>query len=258
MNKEQQMQLTHHTADSPHWSFWVGVAFFVSVIIAICSLSWVVTQNMYADETAPVTSVVISGEMPYTKNQDIEEVIDVDNLSNFFNVDVNHIREKVATLPWVYSVSVRKKWPNEIKVYVVDQTPIAYWNGDFLLNHHGVAFQADIARIEHPLPSFFGPEGSEDIALENYSNLSGLLSFNDLSIDELMLSERHSWQLTLNDGVVLNIGRKDRIERIQRFLDVYPKIKADKKAEQQVDYVDLRYGTGLAVGWKPLTKKERV
>ena len=107
------------------------------------------------------------------------------------------------------------------------------------------------------LPAFFGPEGSEDIALANFVNLSKLLKFSELSIDELLLTERHSWQLTLNNGVMLNLGRENKIERVQRFMDVYPQIIKTKKENQQVDYVDLRYDTGLAVGWKTAEKKQR-
>ncbi|GLX77794.1 cell division protein FtsQ [Thalassotalea insulae] len=256
--KTEQLQLTEQRTAKLHWSFWLGVAFFVSVIIAIITLSWYVTSKMSAQESMPVTSIVISGEMPYTDKADIERAIERIDLGNFFNVDVNQVQAKVSSLPWVYSVSVRKHWPNELKIYVVDQQPIAYWNGDFLLNHQGVAFQADISRIHHNLPAFFGPEGSESVALENYINISRLLEYGELAIDELLLSERYSWQLTLNDGVVLNLGRENRVQRLQRFMDVYPEIKANKKADQQVNYVDLRYETGLAVGWKPQIEKERV
>jgi cell division protein FtsQ len=254
----RQVIVSQNNEQTLHWSFWLGVSFFILVIVAICTLSWFVTDKMSADESAPVTSVVISGEMIYTHKEDIEQAIDSINLSNFFNVDVNQVQNKVVNLPWVYSVSVRKKWPNELKIYVVDQAPVAYWNGDFLINKEGVAFQADITRIQHYLPAFFGPEGSEVLALENYVNLTELLRYRTLSIDELVLSERFSWQLTLNDGVTLNLGREERVQRIQRFMDVYPLIKSNKKEDQQVDYVDLRYDTGLAVGWKPLTEKERV
>ncbi|MGB1199044.1 MAG: FtsQ-type POTRA domain-containing protein, partial [Thalassotalea sp.] len=184
-----------------HWSFWLGVGFFVAVIASLLTFSWVVTERLSADESAPVTSVSISGEMSYTITKDIEQAIDNINLGNFFQVDVNQVQQQVTALPWVYSVSVRKKWPNELKIYVVDQTPIALWNGDFLINQHGRAFQADISRVNHHLPAFFGPEGSELIALDNFKKLNKLLDFSELSIDELVLSERFSWQLTLNDGV---------------------------------------------------------
>jgi cell division protein FtsQ len=240
-----------------HWSFWLGVSCFVVVIIAIFSFSWILNSKMSSEESSPVTTIAIAGEMPFTIREDIETAIESVNLGNFFNVDVNEVQEKVAKLPWVYSVSVRKKWPNELKIYVVDQTPIALWNGDFLINQYGKAFQADTQRLNTALPSFFGPEGSENIALDNFINLSRLLKFGDFSIDELLLTERHSWQLTLHNGITMNLGREKKIERVQRFMEVYPEILKTKKENQQVDYVDLRYDTGLAVGWKTADKKQR-
>jgi len=254
---EKQLPLSSEV-ENLHWSFWLGVGFFIAVIIGILSFSVFLNKRLTAEESAPVTSIAIAGEMPYTTRVDIENAIEKVNLGNFFNLDVNDVQQKVAKLPWVYSVSVRKKWPDELKIYVVDQKPIAHWNGDFLLNENGKAFQADVKRLSRKLPAFFGPEGSEQIALDNFINFNKLLGFSELAIDELVLSERFAWQLILNDGVSLNLGRDNRVERIQRFMDLYPEIKLNKKQGQQVDYVDLRYDTGLAVGWKTADNKERV
>ncbi len=254
---EQQLPLREEISKL-HWSFWLGVAFFVAVIVGILTFGFFLNKKMSAEESAPVTSIAIAGEMPYTTRVDIEGAIEKVNLGNFFNLDVNDVQQKVAMLPWVYSVSVRKKWPNELKIYVVDQKPIAHWNGDFLINANGKAFQADVQRLVKKLPAFYGPEGSELIALENFVNLNKLLDFSELAIDELVLTERFAWQLILNDGVTINLGRDNRVERIQRFMDIYPEIKLQKKEGQQVDYVDLRYDTGLAVGWKTANNKERV
>jgi len=240
-----------------HWSFWLGLGFFVAVVIAMIVGSWLITEKVVAEEGAPVTSLVITGEMPYTIRQDILTAVEDIDLGNFFQVNVNEVQHSISQLPWVYSVSVRKHWPNELKIYVVDQLPIAQWNGDFLINNEGKTFQADISRIKTRLPQFFGPEGTELLALENFTNLNRLLNFSDLAIDELVLSERFSWQLTLNDGVMLNLGREDRVKRIQRFMDVYPIIKEKKESNQQVNYIDLRYDTGVAVGWKAIETKLR-
>ncbi|NQY62467.1 MAG: FtsQ-type POTRA domain-containing protein [Alteromonadaceae bacterium] len=243
-----------------HWSFWLGVSFFVFVIIVIICSAWFLNERLEADESVAVTSVKISGEMPYTTRSDINSAIENVELGNYFKVDVNEVQQRILNLPWVYSVSVRKHWPNQLKVYVIDQKPIARWNEDFLLNQFGNAFQAQMNRVKHSIPTFFGPEGSEKVALENYRNFSKLLYFKEMSIDELVLSERFAWQLTLNDGVTLNLGREKRIERIQRFMDAYQQIKdqSRKNNNQQVDYIDLRYDTGLAVGWKPAAVKQRV
>jgi cell division protein FtsQ len=246
-------------------SFGLGLAFFVCVLISLVSIGWWLTQMLVEQESSPVNSIVITGEMPFTQREEVLSAMSDINLGNFFQVDVNDIQAQVSALPWVYSVAVRKQWPNEVKIYVVDQTPIALWNGDFLLNQFGKAFQAEKAALKQSLPEFFGPEGTELLALENFTNLNGLLEYRDLSIDELILSERFSWQLTLNNGVRLNLGREERVKRVQRFMDVYPLIKTHlaeqekqknkgkKQLKQAVDYIDLRYDTGLAVGWKEAT-----
>lgn len=246
-------------------SFGLGLAFFVCVLISLVSIGWWLTQMLVEQESSPVNSIVITGEMPFTQREEVLSAMSDINLGNFFQVDVNDIQAQVSALPWVYSVAVRKQWPNEVKIYVVDQTPIALWNGDFLLNQFGKAFQAEKAALKQSLPEFFGPEGTELLALENFTNLNGLLEYRNLSIDELILSERFSWQLTLNNGVRLNLGREERVKRVQRFMDVYPLIKTHlaeqekqenkgkKQRKQAVDYIDLRYDTGLAVGWKEAT-----
>ncbi len=256
------------------WSFGLGLVFFILVLMSLIGITWWVTKYVIGQESAPVTSVVITGEMPYTQKKEIIASISHVDLGNFFQVNVNDIQQHISTLPWVYSVAVRKQWPNELKIYVVDQTPVALWNGDFLLNQFGKAFQADTGRLTQVLPAFFGPEGTEELALENFINLNSLLDYKALTIDELVLSERFSWQLTLNDGVMLNLGRENRVKRIQRFMDIYPlvkeyssarnteKNKLKKEENQAVDYIDLRYDTGLAVGWKKTTslikEKQRV
>tara|TARA_R110001592_G_scaffold3334_6_gene18590 strand:- start:8622 stop:9566 length:945 start_codon:yes stop_codon:yes gene_type:complete len=243
-------------------SFGLGLAFFVCVLISLVSLGWWLTQMLIEQEHSPVNSIVITGEMPYTQREEVLEAMSDIDLGNFFQVNVNDIQAQVSALPWVYSVAVRKQWPNEVKIYVVDQTPVALWNGDFLLNQFGKAFQAEKKVLTQALPEFFGPEGSELLALTNFTNLNDLLEYRNLHIDELILSERFSWQLTLNNGIRLNLGREQRVKRVQRFMDVYPLIKTHlfdqehqknnrkKQLKQAVDYIDLRYDTGLAVGWK--------
>lgn len=252
------------SVDKQVLSFGLGLMFFLCVLISLISIGWWLTNKLIDQESLPVNSVVISGEMSYTTREDVLNVMNNVDLGNFFQVDVNKIQNQISALPWVYSAAVRKQWPNEVKIYVVDQTPVALWNGDFLLNQFGKAFQADTRELKQALPQFFGPEGSEILALENFINLNDLLEYRNLSIDELVLSERFSWQLTLNDGVILNLGREERVKRVQRFMDVYPFIKTHlkqqskqknnkkKQLKQAVDYIDLRYDTGVAVGWKSL------
>jgi len=262
-----------NTSAAP-WTFGLGLLFFLAVLFSLISITWWVGQRIVGQESAPVTSIDVVGEMNYSHRDDIITAIETVDLGNFFQLDVDDVQKQVLALPWVYSVAVRKQWPNQLKIYVVDQSPVALWNGDFLLNKFGKAFQANISRVNHVLPKFFGPEGTEEMILENHHNINELLGYDGLSIDELILTERFSWQLTLTNGITLNLGREERVERIARFMDVYPMIKAqlalknktigkgkintEKDKIQAVDYIDLRYDTGLAVGWKAVVEKQAV
>lgn len=64
----------------------------------------------------------------------------------------------------------------------------------------------------------------------------------------LELTPGQTWRLTLDNGIKLRVGHKDVLTRLADFVKVYTKIIRDR--EHDVDYVDLRYGNGLAVRWK--------
>ncbi len=240
-------------------AFWSGLVFFIIVCVFLISAGWQSYVSVMQDKAVPVSSLIINGNTPYTHNDEIVSAIKQSQLHNFFKLDVNQVQQNLENLPWVYAASVRKQWPNEVRVYVIDQTPVAQWNEDFFINEHGVIFQADKSRVVNQLPKLFGPEGSELLALENYRNFNSLLTYIKVEVAELTLTERHAWQLTLVDGVSLNLGREDRIQRVQRFINAYQQIKSYAQQDMQVDYIDLRYDTGMAVGWKPvITNNEKL
>ena len=62
---EKQLPLKDEVANL-HWSFWLGVTFFVAVIVAILLFGIFLNKRLSAEESAPVTSIAIAGEMPYT------------------------------------------------------------------------------------------------------------------------------------------------------------------------------------------------
>ena len=110
-------------------AFGLGLMFFVCVLIGLFSAGWWLKKMLVEQEHVPVNSIVITGEMPYTQRADVLNAISNIDLGNFFQVNVNDIQQKVSQLPWVYSVAVRKQWPNEVKIYVVDQRSNAIVSG---------------------------------------------------------------------------------------------------------------------------------
>ena len=64
----------------------------------------------------------------------------------------------------------------------------------------------------------------------------------------MQLDDRGSWEMTLQNGIEVRLGRKDVDRRTDLFLDVVADIIAGQAAE--IDYIDMRYGNGFTIGWK--------
>lgn len=243
---------SEHTSPLRNIKLWTGLVFFTLVMLGLIYLWHGLTQWLEDEQRVPLRQILIAGERTYLKDEDIRAAVKRGQTGSFFELDVDKVHNDIEALPWVYKSSVRKEWPDTLRVYVVEQTAVARWHDDMLLNQYGGSFQAQVPETLSDLPMLLGPGGSEKAALEGYRSMQELLQTTGLRIVELSLSERFAWQLRLHNDIDLNLGRTEFMGRLQRFIDIYPLLLKQDKA---VSYVDLRYDTGLAVGWKELARK---
>lgn len=195
----------------------------------------------------PIKEVKIAG-INHIERQEIKQSLLPLVNKGFFIVDVALIKERLMQFSWVADASVRRIWPNKIYIQVQEKLPLARWNKTSLLTTSGEIFTP--ARETHPtgLPQFIGPEGEHVQMLNYYIRIHDILTPLHFQIAQLELTPSWSWNLTLTNGMKLNMGYKDSLTRISHFVKVYPKIVGDRASE--VAYVDLRYPNGLAVRWK--------
>lgn len=237
-----------------NWSLIFGVSFFLAVVIGLVEITSGVSHWLVENKDAQIKHLTVLGNPKYTDEKAITAAIKKADLSSFFELNVKHVQHLVQELPWVATVSVRKQWPDTIQVYVVEHQAVAHWNSDLLINQSGDAFEAKSDKLSATLPQLYGPEGSEKEAWVAFKQFDEMLKVNALTLSSLALSERFSWQLWLDNGVRLNLGRKDKAKRVQRFIDVYSRI--EQRADAQIDAIDLRYDTGLAVSYKPMQEQQ--
>jgi cell division protein FtsQ len=239
-----ELTTTDDTLEADKVSLPVGLSVFV-VVIALLIFGAVKSYQWLQDEQRlPVQNIVVNGQLTMLDVVRLEKLIRQQHGGSFFAIDVNEVHQLVENQPWVYSASIRKRWPSSLYIHVVEQQAAARWNDDLLLNKYGDSFDGKLENSS--LPLLFGPGGSEKTALTGYQHMRALLRLSEQRIQQLVLSERFAWTLQLQNGVTLNLGRQEYVKRLQRFIDIYPLLKEEKKA---INYVDLRYDTGLAVGW---------
>ncbi|WP_407941144.1 cell division protein FtsQ/DivIB [Nitrogeniibacter aestuarii] len=170
---------------------------------------------------------------------------------NFFTVDLAHVRESFEKLPWVRHAQVRRRWPDALELKLEEHQAVAYWtvtdSGDTrLVNRQGEVF---VAASNARMPLFAGPEGYAPYLLAQYTRFAEVLKPLGHDLVEVGLSAREAWQLTLDDGLVIRLGRdQERAPaeaRLNRFVSAYPKALAQR--DMQVAVADLRYPNGFAL-----------
>ncbi|WP_429101696.1 cell division protein FtsQ/DivIB [Aeromonas veronii] len=231
--------------------FIAGVAFFLLVIwgcyrTALDVKGWLTDANRL-----PMSELLLQGQHQYLQTEELRmAVLDGAELRNFFELDVNELQARLNALPWVAQVSVRKKWPNKIKIYLTEQDVAARWNGNRFVNTKGKVFSAP-DRVKTPLLQLSGPDDQAAWVLKESRQYESQLAAKGYKLLGVNLTPRHAWELTLDGNIKLFLGRNDIALRLQRFIDAFPVIEP----RAQVAYVDLRYDTGMAVGWKKSEEK---
>lgn len=198
----------------------------------------------------PVKSVKIFG-VQHIEHHTIEALVAPLVSKSFFVVNVAAIKNRIAELPWVGQVEVRRVWPDQVMIVIHEKEPVACWNETSLLSQTGELFSPAISTFPAGLPKFVGETGEQIKIAKFYVKINQLLAPLHFKIMRVELNTLVGWSVTLNNGMKLNIGHKDILNRISHFVQVYSQVVGDHVAD--VEYVDLRYPNGMAVRWKSVT-----
>ena len=190
----------------------------------------------------PLREVVVTGRAVHTTREQVEAIVREQLRGNFFTVDLEATRLAFEKLPWVRSAAVRRGWPDRLEVGLEEHVAIARWSDTGLINSYGEMFEA--ATAQH-LPAFVGPPGSAVEMTVQYRVLADLLAPLGRKPVQVRLSERRAWQLRLDDGQVLELGRQDLSARLARFTAVYERTVG--RLPPGSYRVDLRYPNGFAL-----------
>jgi cell division protein FtsQ len=226
-----------------------GGSFLLLVLLAIGSLLYSTVSWMLDEQRLPLSKLVLQGELEYISPADVQQALtDIRHLGTFMSQDVAELQSAITALPWVAQASIRKQWPDIIKVYLVEHKASAIWNGISLLNEQGDIFDGDVAQLKQERVKLYGPADSEHRVLAVWRQVTPLFSSLGLSVTSVVLNERRAWQMILDNGIRLELGKESLDERLERFVSLYKRLGNEA---QRVSYIDLRYDTGAAVGWFP-------
>lgn len=166
--------------------------------------------------------------------------------ANFLALDIDAVRGALERLPWVRRVELRRIWPDRLEIVLEEHVAFAHWGDAGLINTHGEFFAG---RTEESLPFFAGPQGAEAEVTRRYRAFAQALAPLSDALQRVTLTSRYAWQLRLQSGLHIELGRDYPAEaadrRLARFVAAYPQTLG--RMQRRHEYVDLRYSNGFAL-----------
>lgn len=198
---------------------------------------WVVNAPWF-----PVRKIAIDGQLQRVTPEQLKYIAEHQLSGTFFTLDIDRTRAAFEKLPWVSEAQVRRSWPDTLEITVTEHQAEARWGESGLISTAGRWFDA---ASDQALPMFYGPAGAEKDMSDMLLQLRAMLAPVGLTPAVLTLTDRRSWQVQLNNGVRLELGRGDVVARVVRFARYWRDTLAG--LPYRIEAVDLRYPNGFAV-----------
>jgi cell division protein FtsQ len=190
----------------------------------------------------PLREVEVTGRITRTTPDQVHAIVAGELKGNFFTLDLDATRTAFQKLPWVRRATLRRHWPDRLEVDIEEHVVLARWRDSALVNTYGEVFEAATSEV---LPVFIAPEGAAAEVAQRYEAFRTSLAPLGKRPVQVLVSARRAWELRLNDGAVLELGRSQIEERLQRFVRAYGRTLA--QLPNRPYRIDLRYSNGFAV-----------
>jgi cell division protein FtsQ len=216
-------------------------------------LAWAGAMALQRLPVFPLKQLVVVTSLDEVSRVQIEHTARSALGGNFFTVNLETAQAAFERMPWVRAASLRRHWPDRIELALEEHRAAARWTpleGEArLVNTRGEVF---MAAARESLPAFVGPEGSARRVLDRYQQFSDGLAAIGRRPVAIHLSAREAWQLKLDDGVMLELGRDQPrhplAERLGRFTAHYATVSNSARNRlQTIGVVDMRYPNGFAL-----------
>jgi len=233
--------------NGPRAMRWATAALLAaSVAVLGAALALKLAQSRWFD----FRRIEIAGDVRHVSRAAVRAAISGHLAGNYFTIRLDRARQAFETLPWVAQASVRRIWPNRLRVTLTEHRALGQWSDGRLLSDAGVIFVANPAEAEAdgPLVSFSGPPAYAPDAVRTFRQLGALLAPLRLRIVSVHISDRGSWRLTTTPQMQLELGRDEPPGRLQqrlaRIVSAYPVVMA--RLDGAATRFDARYSNGFA------------
>lgn len=191
-----------------------------------------------------VASIEIRG-LSEADSTEISDRIDVTQTSSLLMVDAEKARSRIAEIPWISDVSVKKLYPNRIVVNLAERSPFALWQDDGkvkVVDRTGAVMSDVLETRNAGLPLVVGT-GANSRVEEAVGLMNSAPSIRAKFRAAVLVAERR-WNLITVDGIEILLPEdhpEAALARVARLQET------KKLLERDLVVVDMRVPDRLFV-----------
>ncbi|ODT68747.1 MAG: hypothetical protein ABS75_19490 [Pelagibacterium sp. SCN 63-23] len=206
-----------------------------------------IAQGNFAQAGLAIGEISITGQT-LTSEQEIFDALGIQPHTSTLGFDVEAARQRIAELPAVASVSVRKTYPGDVEVVITEKLPVARWRVDgvtFVIDGRGDQIGED-GGAYGDLPLVIGDGAADDAlamirALENFPRLQeGLVALS-------RIADRR-WDLIYDTGLRVQLPEQGVAQAMTHLLSYQSEYQL---LDRDISIIDLRIDSLVAVRPNP-------
>jgi len=205
------------------------------------------------DELLPIRTIQLAGSFENLDQHEVESTLAGYIGQGFFSLDIREMQRKLNSRPWTESVSIRRIWPDKLRVTITEKKPVARWDEKHMLSESARVFPADTGKFAH-LPLVHADGHAPDWALAQFYRLQSRFDSVDERLVALRVDNRGAVEVELLNGLQIKFGRADIERKMNRLTSIYNAQILPRR--DQILRLDLRYSNGFAVAWKKEVLRE--
>lgn len=206
------------------------------------------------EQILPIRTIQIAGSFENLDQHEVEASLAAYIGQGFFSLDIRELQRSLNDRPWTESVSIRRIWPDKLRVTITEKKPVARWDDRHLLSESARVYPADSEGFGH-LPLVHAHGHQPEWALEQFYRLQARFGSVDERLVALRVDNRGAVEVELINGLQIKLGRSDIERKINRLASIYAEQILPRR--EQILRLDLRYSNGFAVAWKKEILRER-
>jgi len=211
----------------------------------------------YYDHIWPVKTIAFTQPMQHLNQQQIMMVLGQQKVKGLLAIDLQGLQQDILKNAWIKSIRIENKWPETLVFSIHEYKSIALINGRYLTEVGNLLSEKALDNKHRLLNIYYE---NIDLQLVNWKGLvenvdimNKRLAAKQLVVNEFIIDKNNSWSARINHQFILTFGRKHRLQRVQRFAEIYSAIEKPG----HIRSIDLRYESGVAVDYSDVKLKDK-